>query len=171
VNKNAFRKISYGLYIISSKLGDKNNGQIANVVTQVSSDPQTLSICLNKSNLTHEFIEKSKVFAVSVLSRKTPFSFIGTFGFKSGKNTDKFKGVNFRIGKTGAPIVTDHSVAFLEAEVVGTLDAGTHTIFLGKVVDAEVLNDEEPMTYEYYHDVLKGKTEKNAPTYVDEKKI
>ena len=92
--------------------------------------------------------------------------FIGGFGFKSGRDTDKTKGVNFKVGVTGAPIFTDHANACMEAEVLQHVDVGTHTIFIGKVVAAEILTEDPCMTYEYYHQVKRGTTPKSAPSYV-----
>lgn len=169
MNPKAMHKISYGMYIVSSVKSGQFNGQIANTAFQTTSEPAMIAVCLNKQNLTHEFVQSSKVFAVSVLSTSTPIEFIGRFGFKSGRDTPKFDGVNHRSGGTGAPIVLDHTIAFVEAEVVDTMDAGTHTVFLGKVVDADVLDPEaEPMTYTYYHAVKGGKSPKTAPTYIKE---
>ena len=93
---------------------------------------------------------------------------IGQFGFKCGRDINKFEGIGTRIGKTGVPVVTDHAVAFIEAEVVGELDCGTHTIFLGRVVECDVLAAAEPMTYAYYHAVKGGRAPKNAPTYQEQ---
>lgn len=168
MNPVALYKISYGLYIISSKLGDKMNGQIANTVNQVTASPAQIAIALNKDNLTHDYIMESRIFSVSILEQETPMTLIGQFGFKTGKDTDKFVDVNYKVGKTGVPIVTDNSIAFLEAKVVQTMDVGTHTIFVGELVDADVLNEAEPMTYAYYHLVKGGKSPKNAPTYQGE---
>jgi flavin reductase (DIM6/NTAB) family NADH-FMN oxidoreductase RutF/rubredoxin len=167
VNPKALHKISYGLYVVTSKRGDKTNGQIANTVMQTTSEPPMIAVCLNKQNLTHEFVKESGVVAVSVLSQDTPMQYIGRFGFKSGRDIDKFEGVNYRSGATGAPIVLDYAVAFLEAEIKGSLSAGTHTLFVGEVVEAEILDDNaEPMTYAYYHQVKRGKSPKTAPTYI-----
>ena len=94
-------------------------------------------------------------------------TFIGRFGFRSGRTTDKFKDVEYKVGTTGAPIVLEHSVGYIEAEVIGSLDVATHTVFVGKVVDAEILNEKEPMTYEYYHKIKRGLTPKSAPTYIE----
>lgn len=170
MNPKALHKISYGLYVISSFDGDKKNGQIANTLIQVTSEPQNVAIALNKENLTHSMVEKSRVFSASVLSKNTPFPFIGRFGFKSGRDTDKFEGVNYKKGATGAPIVLDNSIAYLEARVMSTLDAGTHTIFVGEVVDCDILSEDEPMTYEYYHTIKGGKSPKTAPTYIKDEK-
>ena len=166
----ALHAISYGMYVIGSRKGDRINGQIANTVVQVSSEPPKISVCINKENLTHEFIKDSGVFTVSILSQDTPLGFIGGFGFKSGRETNKFDGVNYKIGVTQAPVVLDHALAYLEAKVITDVDAGTHTDFIGEVVAAEVLNKGEPMTYAYYHQVKRGTTPKTAPSYVAERK-
>jgi flavin reductase (DIM6/NTAB) family NADH-FMN oxidoreductase RutF len=170
VNPNALFKLGYGLYIVSSKNGDKLNGQIANTVFQITSEPPTVAVSINKKNLTWEFIKASKVFAVSVISQDTPLPFIGKFGFKSGRDGDKLAGVNYKIGQTGAPIILDNTTSFLEAKVTGEMDVGTHTIFIGEIVDGDVLNDKPCMSYEYYHQVKRGTTPKTAPSYVDVKK-
>ena len=162
--------ISYGLYVVSSKMGEKFNGQIANTVFQITSEPPSIAVSINKQNLTHEFIQESKVFTVSILPENTPMKFIGHFGFKSGRESDKFKGLNYRIGITGAPIVLDNSIGYLEAKLIGEMDAGTHTIFVGNVIGADIINDGEPMTYAYYREVKHGMSPKNAPTYIKEEK-
>jgi len=159
-------KVSYGLYIVSSKKGNKYNGQIANTVFQVTSDPPTITVCVNKQNLTHEFISSSKLFTVSILTEEAPMQFIGKFGFKSGRGIDKFADANHKIGITSAPIVTDFSLGYLETEVINQIDVGTHTLFIGKIVEAKLLNDKPPMTYAYYHEIKKGKSPKTAPTYI-----
>jgi len=171
MDTTALYSISYGLYVVCSGTGDKLNGQIANTVIQVSAHPPTLSVCINKENLTHELIKSSGVFTVSVLSKDTPLSFIGGFGFKSGRDVNKLDGVNYKIGETGAPVVLDNAVAYFEVKVTSQIEVETHTDFIGELVAAEVLSKDEPMTYAYYHQVKKGTTPKNAPSYVEEKKI
>jgi ferric-chelate reductase [NAD(P)H] len=166
IDANALRKISYGIYVVASRRGDKFNGQIANTVFQVTSDPVKVAVCINKQNLTHEFIRESGVFSVSILSKETPISFIAGFGFRSGRDYDKFKGVNFKVGVTGAPIVIDNAIGYLEAKVFSSYDVGTHTLFVGEVVNAEVFKDEEPLTYAYYQEMKKGRTPPTAPSYV-----
>jgi len=168
MNSKALYKISYGIYVISSRMNDKINGQIANTVFQITSEPPRIAVSINKQNLTHEFINKSKVFVVSILSKATPMKFIGHFGFKSGRKIDKFRDINYKFGVTGAPIVLEHSIAYLEAKVINMIDIGTHTIFIGKVIDAELTTEGEPMTYAYYHEVKQGKAPKTAPTYIKE---
>ncbi|HER25052.1 MAG TPA: High molecular weight rubredoxin [Candidatus Atribacteria bacterium] len=162
----ALYNISYGIYIVSSKKENRINGQIANTVFQTTSEPATIAVCINKKNLTHEFITKSRVFAVSVLEQDTDMKFIGRFGFKSGRDEDKFKGVDYKIGRSGSPIVMENTLAYIETEVIGEMDAGTHTLFIGKVVEAENIKPGKPLTYDYYHQVQKGVSPKNAPTYI-----
>jgi len=166
-------KISYGLYVICSKNKDKINGQIANVLFQITSDPPVVAISINKQNLTHEYIEQSKVFTASILSETTPMTFIGNFGFKSGRDINKFEKINYKPGETKAPIVIDNSLAYVEGRVIDKIDCGTHTIFIGKVINAEIIGEGKPMTYEYYHKVKGGVSPKTAPTYdisMDKKK-
>lgn len=169
MNKGAFYKLSYGLYVITSGVEGKFNGQIANTVFQVTSEPSTVAVSINKQNYTHECIQSSRRFAVSILGEETPMTMIGQFGFKCGRDIDKFSGIEVRQGKTGIPIVTSHAVAFIEAEVMSEMDCGTHTIFLGQVVECDIIDGTaEPMTYAYYHKVKGGKSPKTAPTYQKE---
>lgn len=175
MNPKTVHKISYGLYVVCSRKENKPaspsgrlNGQIANTVFQITSQPPTIAVSINKQNLTHEFIQASKVFTVSVLTQDTPMEFIGRFGFKSGRDIDKLAGVNHQFGQTKAPIVTDYTLAYLEAKLTKELDVGTHTIFVGEVVGAEIIKETEPMTYAYYHQVKRGKAPKTAPTYIKE---
>ena len=170
MNLKALYKLRYGLYVVSSRKGDKLNGQIANTVFQITSEPPTIAVSINKNNLTHEFIRESKVMAVSVISQDAPLSFIGHFGFKSGKDIDKLGSINYKAGETQAPVVTDNALAYLEARVIQEVDVGTHTIFIGELVGADVIKEGEPMTYAYYHQVKRGTTPKTAPSYVEERK-
>jgi flavin reductase (DIM6/NTAB) family NADH-FMN oxidoreductase RutF/rubredoxin len=168
MNIRAVQKMCYGVYIISSKKDNKINGQIANTAFQITSDPATVAISINKQNLTHEYIETSKVFVISILSKDAPMTLIGDFGFKSGRDIDKFKDIQYRKGETGAPIVLEQTVAYMECEVLSSTDVGTHTIFIGKIIDCDNLSDAEPMTYAYYHQIKGGKSPKTAPTYIKE---
>ncbi|WXG44205.1 MAG: flavin reductase [Promethearchaeati archaeon SRVP18_Atabeyarchaeia-1] len=167
MNTDAFRKICCGMFVVSSTMDKKINGQICNTIFQVTGDPPEIVGSINKKNLTYSYIQASKVYAATILSTETPMTFIGTFGFKSGRDIDKFKNVKHKTGVTGAPIVLDYGVGYFEAQVTGSLDCGTHVVFLGKVVDAQMINEEaEPMTYDYYHQVKKGYTPETAATYI-----
>ncbi|MBM4453332.1 MAG: High molecular weight rubredoxin [Chloroflexi bacterium] len=170
MNLQALYRLGYGLYVVCSKKGDKFNGQIANTVFQVCSEPPIIAVAINRQNLTHDYIMESKVFTVSVLAQDTPLNFIGGFGFKSGREVDKFQGVNYKLGETKVPIVLDNTLAYFEARVLNHVQVGTHTIFVGELVGADVLKEGEPMTYAYYHQVKRGTTPKTAPSYVEKKK-
>ena len=171
MDARAFRLVSYGLYIVTSKKGRELNGQIANTVFQVCAEPPVIAVCINKKNYTHKFIEESGVFAISILSKEAPMKLIGQFGFKSGRDIDKFENVNYKVGKTGAPLVTDFTVGFIEAEVMKSMEVGTHTLFVGKVVEASVLGREEPLTYAYYHEIKGGRSPETAPTYIKSEEV
>ena len=164
-DRRAFRDLSYGLYIVTSLDGDRLNGQIVNTVIQVTSDPARVAVILNNQNLTHEFISKSGLFGVSVLDESAPMTFMGLFGFRSGRDVDKLSQVEFKMGVTGCPLVLEHALSVLEAKVINQIDLGTHTIFIGDTVNAEVLKEGRPLTYRYYQEFLKGKAPATAPTY------
>jgi ferric-chelate reductase [NAD(P)H] len=168
INHSAFRKFAYGIYIVTSLYGEKINGQLANTVFQITSEPPQIAISISKNNLTHEFIEKSGLFAVAVVAETAPMTFIGRFGFRSGRVADKFDKINYKRGLTGCPLIVEHCVAVMESEVVGQYDAGSHTLFIGRVVGSELFNENAPMSYNYYQKYLKGKTPKDSPTFVPE---
>lgn len=163
-------KISYGMYVISSKKGNKFNGQIANTVMQVTADPPQVLVCINKENLTHQYIQESGVFSVSILDQNTPMKFIGHFGFKSGREFNKFREIDYKIGKTGIPVVTSNTLGYLECEVAMSMDAGTHTAFVGRIVEAQTLEEGKPLTYAYFHQIKGGKSPEKAPTYIKNEK-
>lgn len=168
MDPNVLHNISYGMYIISSHQGGRFNGQIANTVFQITSEPVTIAVSINKNNLTHEFIGSSRTFTLSILEEDTPLNFIGRFGFKTGRSEDKFKGVRYDVLASGSPVVLDHAIGYIEAGVVNSLDCGTHTVFLGKATESKILKTARPMTYDYYHQVKRGTTPESAPTFIKE---
>lgn len=168
---NVLHNICYGMYVVSSFRGEYLNGQIANTVFQITNTPVTIAVSINKQNLTHEYIAESGYFAVSVLREDTPLSFIGLFGFKSGRTEDKFRDIEFKKLESGCPVVLQHSLGYLEAKVRADFDCGTHTLFLGELGQSEMLGEGKPMTYEYYHKVKRGTTPKSAPTYIKDDTI
>lgn len=168
MNLKVLRQLSYGLYIITTRSGDKINGQIANSVIQISSEPPTIAVSLNRENYTHELLSESGKFAITILDDEAPLKHIGTFGFKCGRNFDKFDGVDYSLKDTLCPVILEHSLGYLELKVIDKVDVATHTVFIGEVTMAEVLKEGEPLTYSNYHKVKKGKTQKNAPTYIKE---
>lgn len=166
MDPNALHNIGYGMYVVSSNKNGAFNGQIANTVFQITSEPVTIAISINKKNLTHEYIESSSRFTVSVLTEDTPFIFIGKFGFRTGRNEDKFKDIKFEVLPSGCPVVLDNTLCYIEAKVLRSFDCGTHTLFLGEMTDSKIVGTGKPMTYEYYHQVKRGKTPASAPTFI-----
>jgi flavin reductase (DIM6/NTAB) family NADH-FMN oxidoreductase RutF/rubredoxin len=167
MNHEAFYKISYGLYVVSSTHGGQSNGYVANTVFQVTAKPARFAVACNKDNYTCGIISQSQVFGISVLHQETKAELIGLFGYKSGRDINKFAAVHHRMGPTGAPILLEDSLGWFECNVVQTLDVGTHLLFIGEVVGGDVLEgDQPPLTYAYYREVKKGKSTKNAPTYL-----
>lgn len=168
MDPNVLHNLSYGMYIASSNKGDLLNAQIVNTVFQITSDPVTIGISVNNKNLTHEYIESSGRFALSILDEKTPLPFIGKFGFKSGRTVDKFKGTNFIRIASGCPVILDNALCYIEAKVVKKLDCFTHTLFIGEMTDSKMLKTGRPMTYDYYHREKRGTTPSSAPTFIKE---
>ncbi len=172
INFEAFFKITYGLYIVSSRLNDKLNGFISNSVVQITAEPVQFAVCCHKDNYTSLHIKESKVFSISVLHKDTRAELIGLFGYKSGRDINKFESVNYITGKTGVPIVIDDTIAWIECELRQTYDVGTHLLFAGEVVKNDIIDSEkEPLTYAYYREVRKGFAPKNAPTFIDKSKL
>ena len=135
----ALYDISYGLYVVSVKNGEKTNGQIANTVFQLTSEPKKVGVCINKLNFTHECIRKAKRFGVSILAEDTPMEVIGLFGFRSGRDTDKFAGIKTLSAKGGSPILADYCIGYLECDLIQEVDVGSHTLFIGVMSDGMVL--------------------------------
>jgi flavin reductase (DIM6/NTAB) family NADH-FMN oxidoreductase RutF/rubredoxin len=172
MNFEAFFKLTYGLYILSSRDGDRLNGHVSNTAFQVTAEPPQMMVATHRDNLTTEFIRKSKVFSVSALEKDVTLDFLGPWGFKSGRDINKFDNVQYKTGKTGAPIVTEKCIAWYECEVVQEIEIGTHVVFVGKVIDLDILDDsKEPLTYAHYRDDIKGVSPENSPTYLSEEKL
>lgn len=170
MNEKAFFKLSYGLYIVSSAANGKASGCVVNTLQQVTAIPARFSVALSKDNFTEQLIEESGVFHGVVLTRDVPMEFIGRFGFRSGKDFDKFEGMNVLEDTHHIPYLTDYACAHFTCKVIHKVDIGTHVLFVGEVLDAEIVKDEPPMTYAYYHEVKNGVTPKNAPSYQEVKK-
>lgn len=166
MNKKAFFNMSYGVYATTSTDNGKPVGCITNSNTQITSSPATVSVSVNHDNYTAECIERSGLFGFTVLSVDSDPEIIGKFGFFSSRDTDKFSGFEFDV-KEGVPVLAD-GCAYAVCRVIGKMETATHTVFLGEVIDADTLKQSEPMTYSYYHKVLKGRSPEKAPTYVEE---
>jgi rubredoxin/flavin reductase (DIM6/NTAB) family NADH-FMN oxidoreductase RutF len=168
MNPQALYDLSYGMYIISSEYEGKMNGQIANVGGQITNNPMQIAICLHKDNLTTALIKKRKAFTLSILSEQADMKFIGKFGFKSGKDFNKFEGTDYILGSaTKLPVVKEYTLSYMEATVESLLEVDTHVLFIGKIVNADVFAKGNPMTYAYYHQVKGGLSSKNAPTFAN----
>ncbi|MBD5529541.1 MAG: flavin reductase [Lachnospiraceae bacterium] len=166
MNKNAFRQLSYGVYIVSTWDEGRATGCTANSAMQITSDPATIAVSINHDNYTNVCIQKLGKFAISILGEHSDPGTIGVFGFQSGRDNNKFDQIKPEI-RGYMPVIPD-ACAYIVCEVVDKLETSSHTVFLGKVVDADILREDDPMTYAYYHNVIKGKSPKTAPTYIAE---
>lgn len=170
MDKLIFKDISYGMYIVTTK--DKNNknvGCVINTLTQITSNEPIISISLNKDNYTNSAIKENKLFALSILSIDTKKELISTFGYYSSKDIDKFSNISYET-INNVPIIIDNTTGYLIVELINIIDCNTHDIFIAKVLDTKKISNQEPMTYKYYHEELKGTSPKNAPTFIEETK-
>ncbi len=166
MDQTALFKLSYGVYICTSWDEGRPVGCIANSSMQITSSPATVAVSINRVNHTHKCIEETGHFALTVLGEKSDPKLIGLFGFRSSRDTDKFQNVRYTV--RGKLPVIDDAIAFISCKVIGKLETPTHTVFLGEVLDCGNLKKDKPMTYAYYHEVLKGKTSVNAPTFIED---
>ena len=157
MDNKAMFNLSYGLFILTAKDGEKDNGCIVNTVGQVTSQPNRISLTANKANYTHDMILKTKEFNVSVLAENSKFETYRHWGFQSGRNTDKLESISFKRSANGLVYIADETNAFLSAKVVSTLDLGTHTLFIADVTDGEVLSQVPSATYSFYQNNIKPK--------------
>ena len=158
MDKKAMYKLSYGLFVLTARDGEKDNGCIINTAIQAASEPNQLSICVNKANYTHDMIERTGKFTVSVLSEQADFELFKHFGFQSGRDVDKF--TNFTgcaRGADGLYYITEGTNAYISVTVDKTVDLGSHTMFIGEITDMAVLSDTPSTTYEYYQNHIKPK--------------
>lgn len=148
-------KISYGLYVLTSKNDEKSNGCIVNTLQQVTTTPNRVSITVNKGNFTHDMIMDSKEFNISILSEKVTFDTFRHFGFQSGRDVDKFADYPYETAENGIPYIKEGANSYLSGKVISTSDLGTHTMFIADVTGGEVLSDDPSVTYDYYHKNIK----------------
>ena len=150
MNTNAMFKIGYGLYVLTAKEKGFDNGCIINTVTQVTANPNRITVAVNKANKTHDMILATGEFNVSILTTSASFDIFKAFGFRSGKDTDKFEGYSaVKRSENGLYYVTDSTNAYISAKVVTATDLGTHTLFLADVTDCEILSEIPSVTYDY----------------------
>ncbi len=162
IEKEALYKITYGLFVLTTKDGAKDNGCIVNTVAMITDNPKRITVYVNKNNYTEELIRKTGVFNASVLTEKATFSTFERFGFSSGRDTDKFVGTAYPRSENGLYYVDKGTNAFLSAKVVGMHDYGTHTLFVGEVTEGKVLSQDKSVSYEYYLSEIKPKPQVKA---------
>lgn len=159
-NKVLFN-IGYGLYVLTANEGEKDNGCIINTVMQVTSDPLQIAIAVNKKNYTNEMIQRTKKFNVSILSESSKFEIFKHFGFQSGRNVDKFASFyDTKRSPNGVLYITQNTNSYMSAYVKQEIDLGTHTLFIARLVAAEILSEEPTVTYTYYQNNIKPKPQK-----------
>ena len=165
--KETLFKLSYGLFVLSARDTEKDNGCIINTVMQITDTPLQIAVGINKDNYTYEMIEKTGSFNVSVLTEDVPFSAFENFGFKSGRTEDKFSAFNDKErSENGILYLTKYTNAFISAKVIKTLDCGTHMMLIAEVTDAKTLSDAPSVTYDYYFKNIKPKPEAKKKGYV-----
>ncbi len=162
IDKKALYALTYGLFVLTAKEGEKDNGCIVNTVQMLTSDPTRVVVFVNKSNYTEGMIARTGEFNVSILQKDTPFALFKNFGFSSGKDVDKFEGRVYPRSENGLYYIYENSNAMLSCKVVGMHDYGTHTLFVGEVVEAKTLSSQKSLSYETYLTEVKPQT-KPAP--------
>lgn len=165
MDKTAMYKLTYGLFVLTAKEGEKDNGCIINTAVQVTTDPNRITIAVNKKNYTHDMIMRTGVFNVSMLTEKAKFDTFKHWGFQSGAQVDKVEGMKVERAENGVIYIPEETNAYISAKVVSATDLGTHTLFLADVTDGKTLSDEESITYSYYQ-----KNVKTAPKAAEKKK-
>lgn len=163
MDNQALFKLSYGLFVLTARDGEKDNGCIINTAIQAASTPNQLSICVNKANYTHDMIVKTGIFTVSILTQKASFDIFKRFGFASGRDVDKFADyAECKRGENSVYYITEATNAYISVKVSKTEDLGSHTMFVGEITDMEVLSEEPSVTYAYYFQHIKPKPEASA---------
>lgn len=161
MNNGAMYNLTYGLFVLSAKEGDKDNGCIVNTVQQVTTTPNRISVAVNKGNYTHDMIVRTGEFNVSILSEEAVFDVFKRFGFQSGKDTDKLADCDFYSrSSNGLIYLNKYANAYISGKVVESYDLGTHTLFIADVTDGDVVSKVPSVTYAYYHKNIKPQPEK-----------
>ena len=159
-NQNALFKLTYGLYVLTAREGDKDNGCIINVAPQLTDTPLQMLVSVNKANYTHGMIARTGLFNLSLLTEHTPMDIIQHFGFQSGKDVNKFENslTDLR-SSNGLRYVPRYTNAYLSGKVNQMVDLGTHTLFIAEITESVLLNNDPSLTYDYYHRNIKPKPE------------
>jgi len=165
MDKKAMYHLTYGLFILTAKEADKDNGCIVNTVSQVTTEPNRIVVAVNKKNYTHDMIMRTGVFNVSILTENSKFDTYKHWGFQSGADVDKTEAITYQRAENGVIYIAEQTNAYLSAKVVSATDLGTHTLFLADVTDGAVLSEDQSVTYAYYQ-----KNIKTAPAASEKKK-
>jgi flavin reductase (DIM6/NTAB) family NADH-FMN oxidoreductase RutF/rubredoxin len=155
MDRKAMYKLTYGLFILTAREGEKDNGCIVNTVTQVTTEPNRITVAVNKKNYTHDMIKQTGAFNVSILTEHSKFDTFKHWGFQSGAKVNKLEEISFQRAENGIVYMTDTCNAYISAKVISATDLGTHTLFLADVTDAHTLSDDESVTYSYYQKNIK----------------
>ncbi len=164
MNNNVLNNLSYGVYIVGCNINGRYTGCTVNSIMQITSSPASIALSVNHDNYTHKCLEETKQFSISILSEKSNPLAIGTFGFRSGRDCEKFEVIPYEV-VDNLPIVKD-ACGYLICKITNKIETSTHTVFIADVLNGDILDDKTPMTYSYYHNVIKGKSPKTAPTYI-----
>lgn len=159
IDQTTLFNISYGLFVLTAREGNKDNGCIINTAQQLTSEPLTISISVNKENFTHAMIKRTREFNISILTEDAPFEIFKHYGFQSGRDTNKILGDSMPRGKNGIVYLSDFANAFISGKVINEIDCGTHTLFIAQVTEADKLSEKKSVTYQYYFDNIKPKTQ------------
>jgi ferric-chelate reductase [NAD(P)H] len=162
-------KLTYGLYLLTANEAGKLYGCIINSAIQVTAEPPSLLVSTNLNNQTTNAILSSGKYCVSILTQEADMRLIGRFGFRSSSELSKFEGMPVAWTAGGLPVLSSYTKGYVECKVTGSYDAHTHKVIFGDITEAKTFDNSMPvLTYEYYHQVIKGKTPKNAATYTSE---
>ena len=159
IEKEAMYKLTYGLFVLTTTDGEKQNGCIVNTVSMITDSPKRITVFVNNGNYSAELLKKTGIFNVSVLTESAPFDIFKQFGFSSGRDTDKFAGGRYATSENGLYYLPEHTNAVLSAKVVDSYDYGSHTLFVAEVTEAKTLSSEKSVSYEYYLNHIKPKPE------------
>lgn len=165
MNQKVLNRLSYGLFVLTASKDGRDNGCIVNTAIQAASEPLTISVAVNKANLTCEMIRETRKFTISVLSEKATFDVFKHFGFASGRDVDKFEAYSScKRVSNGTMAITEGTNAYVSVSVVSEVDLGSHILFIGTPTEGEILNDIPSATYAYYFANIKPKPEKIGVT-------
>lgn len=155
MNNQVMNQLSYGLFVVTAKDGEKDNGCVINTAAQVTATPNRIAVTVNKANYTHDMIVKTKEFNLSILDESATFDTFKHFGFQSGRDVDKFLEITFSRAENGIAYITKECNGFISGKVTEMIDLGTHTMFIAEVTDGDILSDKASATYAYYHEKIK----------------